>query len=162
VIALLLAAFAAALAGAGFATVAWPVAAILGALGVSYAGFFVWQRRFSTRLTADGIEVQGYVRHFVPWSEVTDIVVGGSPAPAGRQTPITGKPWDSPVRQPRSPGVADFGGSRRKLATVRVARSHGRSVILHAPVVTSWQDDPDFTDKAKSHPPVVAGPSRRD
>ena len=36
-----------------------------------------------------------------------------------------------------------------KMATVRVARRNGRSVLLRAPLVTSWQDDPDFDDKAR-------------
>jgi hypothetical protein len=33
--------------------------------------------------------------------------------------------------------------------TIRVARRNGRSVLLRAPLVTSWQDDPGFDDKAR-------------
>jgi hypothetical protein len=52
--------------------------------------------------------------------------------------------------QPMSRAVFNFeGGYRGKLATIRVARRNGRSVLLRAPLVTSWQDDSDFDDKAR-------------
>jgi len=62
----------------------------------------------------------------------------------------TGTPWNSPVKQPLSRATfTSEGGYRGKLATIRVVRRNGRSVLLRAPLVTSWQDDSDFDDKAR-------------
>ncbi len=44
---------------------------------------------------------------------------------------------------------ASEGGYRARLATVRVSRRRGRSLLLRAPLVTSWQDDPEFQDKVR-------------
>ena len=41
------------------------------------------------------------------------------------------------------------GGYRARLATIRVSRRGGRTTLLRAPLVTSWQDDPEFEDKAR-------------
>ncbi len=40
-------------------------------------------------------------------------------------------------------------GYRAKLATIRVIRRQGRSVLLRVPVVTSAQPDPEFADQAR-------------
>jgi hypothetical protein len=41
------------------------------------------------------------------------------------------------------------GGYRAKLATVRVARADGSRVLLRAPLVTAWPNDPRFDDKVR-------------
>lgn len=123
---LVLAGIAAVLAGSGFpALVGWPIAAVFGTAGLAYAVRYIWAGRFSARLTAEGIEARGYFDHFVPWSEVTGLNVGGFPVPDGRQTPLAGKPWDSPVVRPGGVGgQGDRAGAyRTKLSTVRVLRS---------------------------------------
>jgi hypothetical protein len=126
-------------------------AAVLGAAALAQGGLYLWQGRFQTRLSAQGIDARGYFGHFIPWSEVTGLDVGGFATPDGPTPAITGAPWNSPVEQPLSRAMfTSEGGYRRKLATIRVARRNGRSVLLRAPVVTSWQDDPDFDDKARA------------
>jgi hypothetical protein len=114
------------------------------------AVLYLWQGRFRTRLSARGMEVRGYVDRFTPWSEVTGIEVGGSPMPDSGPAAIVGAPWDSPAVQPQSRVILNSeGGYRARLATMRVARRRGRSVLLRALLVTSWQDDPEFENKAR-------------
>jgi hypothetical protein len=149
---LLLAVIAAVLAGSGFvAPLAWAAAAFLGAAALTQGTLYVWQGRFRTRLSAPGIEAHGYFGHFIPWSEVTSLDIGGFTVPGAEAAAITGTPWNSPVVQPMSRAAFNFeGGYRGKLATIRVARRKGRSVLLRAPLVTSWQDDPGFDDKTRA------------
>jgi hypothetical protein len=114
---------------------------------------YVWQGRFATVVTSDGILVRGYFNRFVPWSEVSGIELGGygsqrtrldSPSlrhlvdqrrgyPGGRRT----TPWSL------------TSGKLARLSTVRVVRANGRNVLLRAPRVTGWAADSDFTDKAR-------------
>jgi hypothetical protein len=151
-ISLVVAGIAAALAsGRFFGPLAWSIAAVFGTTGLVYAARYVWTRRFSTRLSADGIRARGYFDHFIPWSEVAGLDVGGSAAADGKQNLIAGKPWDSPVGVPGGTAglVGRSDGGRAKLATVRVLRSTGRPTLLRAPLVTPWQSDPQFEEKAR-------------
>jgi hypothetical protein len=148
---LVLAVIAAVLAGVGFVPqLAWAATAVFGAAAAAQGTLYIWQGRFRTRLSARGIDARGYFGHFIPWSEVTGLDIGGFAAPDAGTPAITGTPWNSPVEQPLSRAMfTSEGGYRGKLATIRVARRNGRSVLLRAPVVTSWQDDPDFDDKTR-------------
>ncbi|HTT53486.1 MAG TPA: hypothetical protein VMH35_18995 [Streptosporangiaceae bacterium] len=139
------------LAGSGLVPlITWAAAAVFGAGALLEAVRYVWQGRFRTRLTARGIEARGYFDHFIPWSEVTGIQAGGTAVPDAEPAPIAGRPWDSPARPPLSRVTHPYeGGYRGKLASVRVTRRQGRSVLLRAPLVTSWQDDPQFGDKVQ-------------
>ncbi len=149
--ALVLAVIAAVVAAAGFVPpFCWAVAAACGAVASSQAALYLWRGRFRTRLSPQGIEARGYFDHFIPWSEVTGVQVQeASPGPADVPA-VTGTPWDSPAVQPLSRVRHDSqGGYRAKLATVRVTRRGRRPVTLRVPLVTAWQDDPDFEDKAR-------------
>ncbi len=129
---------------------AWAATALCGAATLVQGTLYIWQGRFRTRLSATGIEAQGYFGHFIPWSEVTGLDVGGFNVPNAEAAAITGTPWNSPVSQPMSRATfSSDGGYRGKLATIRVTRRNGRSVLLRAPLVTSWQDDSDFDDKTR-------------
>jgi hypothetical protein len=158
--ALAAAVLAAVVAGLGvLPDVAWGVAAASGALALSYAARYVWVGRFRTRLSPRGIEMRGYLDHFVPWSDVTGVevtaaeatglILSGGTGPRGGGMRVT--EFD-PSGQHQLPGqLLGQGGSasgfRGRLATVRVARSRGSPLLLRAPAVTSWQDDPGFEDK---------------
>ena len=129
---------------------AWAAAVLLGAAALTQGTLYMWQGQFRTRLSPTGIEAHGYFGHFIPWSEVTGLDVGGFNVPDAETAAITGTPWNSPIEQPMSRATfSSEAGYRGKLATIRVTRSNGRSVLLRAPLVTSWQDDPGFDDKAR-------------
>ena len=148
---LMLAAIAAFLAGSGVVPpLAWAATVLLGAAALTQGTLYLWQGRFRTRLSATGIDAHGYFGHFIPWSEVTGLDIGGFTVPDAEAAAITGTPWNSPVTQPLSRATFNSeAGYRGKLATIRVTRRNGRSVLLRAPLVTSWQDDPGFDDKAR-------------
>jgi hypothetical protein len=119
-----------------------PMAAVAAACAVIY----LWQGRFRTVLSGDGIRVHGYFSHFVPWAEVAgfDVVRYGGP----RAMTEEGIPLDSSLglflglnaRLAR-------GGKVARLATVAVVRVDGRRLRLRAPRVTAWQFDPEFDNK---------------
>jgi hypothetical protein len=137
------------LAGFGVLTVVTgPVAAAFALAALAQAVLFRGQGRFRTRLTATGIEARGYRTRTIPWSEVAGLDVAGHELTDARQLGITGQPWNSPVQRPGS-WLAPSGGYRARMATIRVIRRHGRPVLLHAPVVTATQDDPEFAAKAR-------------
>lgn len=158
-VAVTLGGIAAVLAGSGFVPlITWVAAVVFGAGALLEAVLYVWQGRFRTRLTARGIEARGYFDHFIPWSEVTGIEAGGTAIPDAEPAPLAGRPWDSPARQPLSRLTHPYeGGYRGQLASVRVIRRRDRGVLLRAPLVTSWQDDPRFEDKVQ-----ILGQWRRD
>jgi hypothetical protein len=147
---LVLAALAALLAGLGVLTVVTaPVAVAFAAAALAQGVLFVLQGRFRTRLSIEGIEARGYRTHTIPWPEVAGLDVAGYELTDARQLAITGQPWNSPVQRPMA-RLADRGtGYQGKLATIRVIRRHGHSVLLRVPVVTPTQDDPEFADKAR-------------
>jgi hypothetical protein len=137
-------------------------AAFLGIGGLHFLGKYFWSMRFRTRLTPEGIEARGYVNHFVRWSDIADIESRGYELPPGRR-PLNPPYVTSSGRidrgyasvgagrsgyaRARRPG--SMGGIRAKLYTVRISRSHGRRLVLPAPVVTAWQSDPKFDDKLR-------------
>jgi hypothetical protein len=121
-----------------------------GALAVIFGVQYLWQGRFATRVTVRGIEVRGYLNHFVPWDEVRDIEVirfGG------------GRLRDQDlVRQVYGRGSIRGSGRRARraspgwmahLASIKLVRANGSRLRLSAPLVSSWAPDPEFTDKAR-------------
>jgi hypothetical protein len=136
-------------------------AALLGIGGLHSLGKYFWSLRFRTRLSPEGIEARGYLKHFVRWSDIVGIESRGYELP-GHQ-PLN-PPYMTPsgridrgyasvgagrsgyVRARRS---GSMGGIRARLYTVRIKRSHGRRLVLPAPVVTAWQSDPKFEDKLR-------------
>lgn len=150
-VALVFAGAAALLASSGFVPLlTWAAAAAFGAATLCQGLLYLWQGRFRTRLCAQGIQARGYFDHFIPWSDVISIDAGGVSAADSEAAPITGAPWDSAAKQPLSRVVyRSEGGYRARLAAVRVTQRSGRSLLLRAPLVTSWQDDPQFEDKAR-------------
>jgi hypothetical protein len=136
-------------------------AALLGIGGLHFLGKYFWSMRFRTRLSPEGIEARGYVNHFVRWSDIAGIESKGYELPGRR--PLS-PPYVTPsgridrgyasvgagrsgyMRARRS---GSMGGVRARLYTVRIRRSHGRPLVLPAPVVTAWQSDPKFEDKLR-------------
>ncbi len=123
------------------AYVTGPVAAIFGVL-------YLWQGRFATKVTSRGIEMHGYLNHFVPWDDVRDIEVirfGGGrlrvDQDLGRQV------YGSRLPGGRARRVSPNGMAH--LASIKLVRANGRKLRLRAPVVTGWAFDPDFSDKAR-------------
>lgn len=135
------------------------VAAAFAALALSYAARYTWIGRFRTRLSPQGIEIRGYLDHFVPWSDVTGVEVTSPEAtglilsgPGGRRGMHVTEA--DPSAQPQlSEQLVSQGdsasGFRARLATVRVGRTSGRSLLLRAPLVTAWSSDPEFNDKVQ-------------
>jgi len=137
----------------------WALAAVLGAVALLYATRYVWAGRFRTRLSAEGIEIRGYFNHRVPWSNVAGFETGGYNMPKRSLTPATPyltrsgavdssyatvRRWNMRAAQQNSTA-----GYRSRLATVRVTRTRGHSLLLRAPLVTAWQSDPEFEDKVQ-------------
>jgi hypothetical protein len=135
------------------------VAVAFGALALCYAARYLWVGRFRTRLSAEGIEIRGYLDHFVPWSDVTGVEVTSAEAtglilsgPGSRRSMHVTEV--DPSAQPQlSEQLVSQGdsasGFRSRLATVRVTRTSGHSLLLRAPLVTAWQSDPEFNDKVR-------------
>jgi hypothetical protein len=137
----------------------WALAAVFGATALLYAARYVWIGRFRTRLSAEGIEIHGYLNHRVPWSDVAGFETGGYNAPKRSLTPATPYLTRSGAidtsyptvrrRRGRAGQVNSTAGYRSRLATVRVTRTSGHSLLLRAPLVTAWQSDPEFEDKVR-------------
>jgi hypothetical protein len=138
------------------------LAVIFGVGGLNYLARYAWSMRFRTRLSAEGTEIRGYFNHFVRWSDVTGIESRGYELPARRSmhppyvTASGGIDRDyATVRAGgrgqfrRGRGTGSMGGVRGKLYSVRVSRSHGRRLLLRAPLVTAWQRDPEFEAKVR-------------
>jgi hypothetical protein len=137
----------------------WPLTAVSGAAALFYATRYVWAGRFRTRLSAEGIEIRGYFNHRVPWSNVAGFETGGYDAPKQSLTPAS--PYLNPsggidtsyatvrLRRMRAGQGNSTAGYRARLATVRVNRTRGHSLLLRAPLVTAWQSDPEFEDKVR-------------
>lgn len=139
---------------------AWSVAGLFAALALCYAARYVWVGRFRTRLSPRGIEIRGYLDHFVPWADVTGVEVTGVEATGliltgpGRRGGVSVSE-DPPGRsgqglEQQLDDRSDTAGFRGKLATVRVARAHGHRLLLRAPLVAAWQSDPEFEDKVQT------------
>jgi Bacterial PH domain len=141
------------------AVVTWVLAAVFGAAALLYATRYAWTGRFRTRLSAEGIEIRGYLNHFVPWADVAGLDTAGYNAPKRSLTPATpyltpsgavNTGYDTVRRGRRRAGrLSSTAGYRSRLATVRVTRTSGHSLLLRAPLVTAWQSDPKFDDKVR-------------
>jgi len=135
---------------------AWGVAAAFAALALCYAARYVWVGRFRTRLSPQGIEIRGYFDHFVPWPDVTGVEVTRPEATGLILSGSTRGMHVTEVDPSTQPQLgeqlagADESGLGVKLATVRVARSHGHRLLLRAPLVTAWQEDPEFENKVQT------------
>jgi hypothetical protein len=137
----------------------WALTAVCGAAALLYATRYVWAGRFRTRLSAEGIEIRGYFNHRVPWSNVAGFETGGYNAPKRSLTPAS--PYLNPsggidtsyatvrLRRMRAGQGNSTAGYRARLATVRVNRTRGHSLLLRAPLVTAWQSDPEFDEKVR-------------
>jgi hypothetical protein len=163
--ALVLAGLAAAIASGIAVDAAWGFAAAFGAVALCYAVRYAWASRFRTRLSAEGIEARGYFNHFVRWPDVTGIEATGFNLPDQRRLPAAPYMGESGAVSPSydtvRPGAGQLrwqwqmanpeptAGYRSKLATVRVARSGRRRLLLRAPLVTAWSGDPEFGDKVQ-------------
>jgi hypothetical protein len=148
---LVVAILAAVVAGLGvIPAVAWAVAGFFAALALCYAARYAWIGRFRTRLSPRGIEIRGYLDHFVPWSDVTGVEVTSRQA-TGRflsgSTRVAHVTEFDPSQQPEMPERLVNQDPSNGLVTVRVARSRGHRLLLPAPMVTAWQSDPEFEDK---------------
>jgi hypothetical protein len=114
--------------------------------GVAYA----WRGRFRTVLKPEGIQVRGYLNHFLPWSEIAGFTVGGHGA-APSALPGDARPEEHiAVVRTSWKGMSAPAANRRPprlLITVRVVRTKGRRLTLRAPIVTGWQGDVEFYDK---------------
>jgi hypothetical protein len=128
--------------------ITWSAAVLFGLSALLQGLLYVWRGRFGTRLCPQGIEARGYFDHFIPWSDVAGLDVGGVQELGADVSAIAGTPWNSPVKRPWVMYGSE-GGYRARMATIRVARRSGRTTLLRAPLVTSWQDDPEFEDKAR-------------
>jgi hypothetical protein len=157
-----IAVLAGALAAAAAALLGPPMLVIAGACGVAglgYAAAYLIAGRFRTVLSPDGLHVQGYFRHFVPWSQITSFRVRDHGMPQA----AVAQPEPDRDNEPRRlvPSVgrsAPFWNyaqpdsdrpSRGDRVTVEVVRAGRRRLILPAPVVSGRVGDPEFTDKVR-------------
>ncbi len=114
---------------------------------------------FRTVVTNEGIEVRGYVRRVIPWSEVRAFRVRG----LDRADLLPPDPGSADQLEPRrvvaGPGLrhmpqwdrpADRSSrTRPSRVTVEVVRTNGRRVVLPAPIVAGPEGDSEFSDKVR-------------
>ncbi len=121
----------------------------VGPIATYHGLVYLWRDRFRTRLTTEGIEIRGYFDHFVPWREVKAIAEDGygssQPLDADYDIRLV-SPRGAPYRRSGGRAGATI-GRRARLGVVRVIRFRGKSMMLRAPLVTSWAPDPYFEDK---------------
>jgi hypothetical protein len=165
IVSLIVTAVSASLLGTPLYTLSYFVGSIFGAVAVWSAVAYLWRSRFRTTVTARGIEMRGYFNHFVPWDQVRGIEVGGY-GPRNLRLDDTFRPR-VPVsrrvnyRSYRSPSARSTWGKLARLATIKVVRTNGHTLLLRAPIVTGWASDPYFSDKARQLQQLVnlyAGP----
>ncbi|HEX2320251.1 MAG TPA: hypothetical protein VHJ18_14820 [Streptosporangiaceae bacterium] len=101
---------------------------------------YLWQGRFRTSVTPDGIEIRGYFTHFIKWRDVKTIEMRsyGPNAPIGRTFESTD--W-------RRRGLVATSGKMSRLAAAYVLRQRRRTLLVRAPLVANWQHDPYFETK---------------
>jgi hypothetical protein len=121
--------------------------AVFALVAVYNGSIYIWRGRFRTRVTTHGIEIRGYFNHFVPWADVKAIQDDGY----GRSQPLGAGYGGTVTSSGRVfSGSSSFGmgstGRRARLGVIRIFRSHGKSVMLRAPLVTAWAPDPNFSD----------------
>jgi hypothetical protein len=123
----------------------------IGPVATYYGVVYLWRDRFRTRLTTQGIEIRGYFNHFVPWREVKAITEDGygssQPLDADYDIRLV-SPRGAPYRRSGGRAGATM-GRRAKLGVVRVVRFRGKSMMVRAPLVTSWAPDPYFEQKLR-------------
>lgn len=126
-------------------------AAIFGALAVYFGVSYLWRGRFRTRVTSRGIEVRGYVNHFVPWDEVRDIEVRALGSDRAGLDDDFGTSEFARMGRGGSRVVTSPNAGRNisRLASIAVVKANGHKVLLRAPLVSGWAADPDFDDKAR-------------
>lgn len=100
---------------------------------------YFWRGRFHTRLTAQGIDVQGFLHRFLPWETIREI-----------EAYNIQRVKDIPVANPSIQGrYSSRDRPRRKRAFVQVVRDNGRIVELPAPLLSDFEHDPQFDAKVK-------------
>jgi hypothetical protein len=100
---------------------------------------YVLRGRFRTRLTARGIETQGFIHRFVPWESVRE--VESYTFERAGEVAVVGARIQGRYSSQEKP--------RRKVAVVQIVRDNGRRVELPAPLDSDYQHDPDFDDKVQ-------------
>lgn len=127
------------------------IGSVLGLAAAYNGAMYIWRGRFRTRLTTEGIEIRGYFNHFVPWRDVRAVQEGGFGSAQLLNTDYEAQPtyargltsWRAHSR------TGSTTGPRAKLGVVRVVRFKGKSLMLRAPLVTSWAPDPYFDQKLR-------------
>jgi hypothetical protein len=159
------------LAAAGAATkLGTPMLVVAGVIGLCALGLvasYAVQGTFRTVLTPHGIELRGYMRHFIPWAEVAGFRVrhGRADVRDDRADPSERIQVFHPAM--RWPGPAVPEGTRdirSSTVTVQVVRTSGRRLVLPAPVVSGPVGDSQFSDlvrqleqwRQRYGPPAVA------
>jgi len=140
------------LAAAAGAKLGAPMFIIAGVIGLGAAGCVVayaWQGRFRTVLTPDGIQLHGYVRHYIPWHEVAGFRVshGQAGAESGQGEGDPSQHIDA--SRPRLPDGGRQTGPPRPHVTVQVLRTGRRRLVLPAPSVNGPAGDYRFTDSVR-------------
>jgi hypothetical protein len=126
-------------------------AAIFGALAVYFGVSYLWRARFRTRVTSKGIDVRGYLNHFVPRDRVRDIEVSAlGPDRAGLDDDFGTSEFGRMGRAgPRVVASANSGRKCRTRAASRFVKANGHKVLLRAPLVSGWAAYLEFDDKAR-------------
>ena len=138
-----------------------PMLVVAGVIGLAALGLitlYAWQATFRTILTPRGIELHGYVRHFIPWAEVAGFRVRHAQAEArddgaGPSERLQAGPsykiqvFHASARGPEPvlPGGAHE--TRSPTVTVQVVRTSGRRLVLPAPIVSGPVGDSQFGDE---------------
>jgi hypothetical protein len=100
---------------------------------------YVWRGRFHTRITAQGLDVQGFLHRFLPWETIKGI-----------EAYNIQRVKDIPVANPNIQGrYSSRDRPRRKRAFVQIVRDNGRIVELPAPLLSDFEHDPQFDAKVK-------------
>jgi hypothetical protein len=132
---------------------------LIGLVAVGNAAAYAVQGLVRTALTNEGIEVRGYVRRVIPWSEVRAFRVRGldqpellapDPGSASQAEPRRLVASSRMSRMPEWDRQADRSRrARSRRVRVEVMRTTGRPVTLPAPIVAGPEGDPDFPDKVR-------------
>jgi hypothetical protein len=139
----------AAAAGAGLGRPMFVIAGVLGLGAIGCVVSYVWQGRFRTVLTPQGLQLHGYVSHFIPWHEVAGFRVRHGQAGAGSGRDDAGPYEHIDSARPRMPDGGRQTGGPQPHVTVQVLRTGGRRLALPAPVVGGRAGDYQFTDRLR-------------
>ncbi len=125
------------------------VAGVLGLCAIGCGVSYIWQGRFRTVLTQQGIELHGYVSHSIPWQEVAGFRIrhGQAAVGSGRDDLEPSEHMD--MSRPRMPDGGRQTGPPQPHMTVQVVRTGGRRLVLPAPVVAGRAGDYQFTDSVR-------------